>query len=258
MTYQEAIRRPNGTRPAGTYTRPRTESDNRRVAPSRGRQTAARVAGSDPRRTSAGNQAAERAYYERLVREERRRAAEAERERARLEYVRAFERRLKAERKAAAKEQRAEARAKAIAADRAAAKREVKVERARISLPFIAILIVSALMIMAVIFSYAQLSSSSRQLSDAKETLEALQAEREDLAFRLEQKNDIRLVEKIATEKIGMVKEGAVTKRFISMSSGDTIELEATGSGEESGGGAIGSLLSVFTGLFDNIRDYVG
>ena len=167
MTYQGTIRRPSGARPAGTYNRPRTANDPR-VSPSRGRQTAARVAGSDPRRTSAGRQAADRAYYERLVREERRRAAEAQRERARLEYVKAFERRLKAERKAAAKEQRAEARAKAIAADRAASKREVKVERARISLPFIAILIVSALMIMAVIFSYAQLSSSSRQLSDAR------------------------------------------------------------------------------------------
>ena len=256
MTYQGTIRRPSGARPAGTYNRPRTANDPR-VSPSRGRQTAARPAGSAPRRTSADRQAQERAYYERLVREERRRAAEAQREKARLEYVKAFERRMKAEKKALVKEQRAEARAKAIAADRAASKREVKVERTRVSLSFIAILIVSTLMIMAVIFSYAQLSSSSRELSDAKETLEALQAEREDLTFQLEQKNDVRLVEKIATEKIGMVKEGAVTKRFISMSSGDSIELEATGTAEETGGGTLGSLLSVFTGLFDNIRDFV-
>ena len=256
MTYQETIRRPSGARPAVPYNRTRTVNDPK-VSPSRGRQTAARPAGSVPRRTSADRQAAERAYYERLMREERRRAVEAEREKARLEYVKAFERRMKAEKKAIKKEQRAEARTKAIAADRAASKREVKVERGRVSLSFIAILIVSTLMIMAVIFSYAQLSSSSRQLSDAKETLEALHAEREDLTFQLEQKNDVRLVEKIATEKIGMVKEGAVTKRFISMSSGDSIELEATGAGEETGGGTLGSLLSVFTGLFENIRDYV-
>ncbi len=257
MTYQEAIRRRNNTRPAGTYNGTRTVNDPK-VSPSRGRQTAARPAGSAPRRTSADRQAAERAYYVRLEREERRRAEEARREKERLEYVKAFERRIKAEKKAIRKEQRAEARAKAIAADRAASKREVKVERGRVSLSFIAILIVSTLMIMAVIFSYAQLSSSSKQVSDAKEKLETLQAEREDLAFRLEQKNDVRLVEKIATEKIGMVKEGAVTKRFISMSSGDSIELEATGTAEETGGGTLGSLLSVFTGLFENIRDYVG
>lgn len=113
-------------------------------------------------------------------------------------------------------------------------------------------------MIMAVIFSYAQLSSSGRQLSEAKETLAALEAERDDLTFKLEEKNDVRLVEKIATEKIGMVKEGAVTKRFISMSSGDTIELEAAGNAEETGASPLGSLLSVFTGIFENIRDYVG
>ena len=257
MTYQEALRRPNNARPAGTYNRPKTVNHST-ISPSRGRQGTARVAYSEPRRTSADRRAAERAYYERLEREERRRAAAAEREKARLEYVKAFERRVKAEKKAIRKEQRAEARAKAIAADRAASKREVKVERARISLPFIAILLVSTLMIMAVIFSYAQLSSSSRQLSEAKETLSVLEAERDDLSFQLEQKNDIRLVEKIATEKVGMVTEGAVTKRFVPMSSGDTIELEATGTGEESGTGALGSLLSVFTGLFENIRDYVG
>ena len=218
MTYQQAVRRPGGARPAGAY-KGQSATANQRTASSRARQTPVTAANSAPRRTPADVQA-ERARYERLVREERRRAAEAERERARLEYVRSFERRLKAERKAIRKEQRAEARAKAAAADRAAAKREVKVEKAKISLPFIAILLVSTVMIMAVIFSYAQLSSSTRQLSDAKETLSALEAEREDLAFQLEQKNDIRLVEKIATEKIGMVKEGAVTKRFISMSSG--------------------------------------
>ncbi len=257
MTYQGTVRRPNSVRPAGTYNRPKS-SNHSSVSPSRGRQNTARVARSEPRRTSADRQAAERAYYERLVREEQRRAAQAQREKERLEYVKSFERRVKAEKKAIKKEQRSEARAKALAADRAASKREVKVEKVRISFPFIAILLVSTLMIMAVIFSYAQLSSSSRQLSEAKDTLSALEAEREDLSFQLDQKNDIRLVEKVATEKVGMVKEGSVTKRFISMSSGDSIELEATGTGEEAGTGALGSLLSVFTGLFENIRDYVG
>ena len=256
MTYQGTVRRQSNVRPAGSYKR-QPNVNNRTVAPSRGRQNAAGIAANDPRRTSAERQAAERARYERLVREERRRAAEAERERARLEYVKSFERRLKAEKKAIRKEQRAEERAKAAAADRAAAKREIKVDRVKISFPFIAILLVSTIMIMAVIFSYAQLSASSRQLSEAKDTLETLQAEREDLTFKLEQKNDVRLVEKIATEKIGMVKEGSVTKRFVSMSAGDSIELEAKEDGEESGG-ALGSLLSVFTGLFDNIKDYVG
>ncbi len=257
MTYQNAVRRTGVVRPAGTYNRAKN-APYQKTSPSRGRQTAARVAESEPRRTTSERMAAERAYYERLAREERRRAAEAERQRARLAYVKAVERRLKAEKKAALKEQRAEARAKAREAERAASKREVKVERARISLPFIAILLVSTLMIMAVIFSYAQLSSSGRQLSEAKETLAALEAERDDLTFKLEEKNDVRLVEKIATEKIGMVKEGAVTKRFISMSSGDTIELEAAGNAEETGASPLGSLLSVFTGIFENIRDYVG
>ncbi|MBQ1503454.1 MAG: hypothetical protein IIZ35_05555, partial [Clostridia bacterium] len=110
MTYQETIRRPSGARPAVPYNRTRTVNDPK-VSPSRGRQTAARPAGSAPRRTSADRQAAKHAYYARLEREERRRAEEARREKERLEYVKAFERRIKAETKAIRKEQRSEARA---------------------------------------------------------------------------------------------------------------------------------------------------
>ena len=55
-----------------------------------------------------------------------------------------------------------------------------------------------------------QVSRSTGELSDAKSRLEALKAEEKELNFALEQKNDIRLVEQIATERIGMVKEGSV------------------------------------------------
>ncbi|MBQ7474675.1 MAG: hypothetical protein IJS78_02005 [Clostridia bacterium] len=261
MTYQ-AVRQPNKARPADLYNgRPRVrQNEGRRPAAVGGPRAVSReelVRRENARRARAEREARERAYYERLERERRRNAAIAEEQRRRLEYVKAYERRLKAERREAARKERAEERARARAAEREAAKREIRVEKSRISFPFIAILTVAAIMIMAVIFSYAQVSGASRQLSEAKETLSALQAERSDLTFALEEKNDIRQIEKIATEKIGMVKEGAVTKRFISMADGDSIELEIPAE-EDGNGGSRGFLLSAVAGIIDNIRDYLG
>ena len=137
--------------------------------------------------------------------------------------------------------------------------KEVKVAKNRISFSFVMILLIATCMLMAVIFSFAQVSRSTGELSDAKSRLEALKAEEKELNFALEQKNDIRLVEQIATERIGMVKEGSVEKRFISMSAGDYIELEDTGSAKtEKRSNPLGTVLSSFSSVFDNIMDYVG
>ena len=251
MTYQETIRRPN--RPSSAARIPQFRQNDRagrNVDPRTDRRNAYAP------RDNAQRAAREREYYDRLMREERRKAAAAAAERRRLEYIREFERRLKEEKRAAKKRERAEERVKIKAAEKERAAKEVKVARTKISFSFIAVLLISALMIMAVIFSYAQVSAVSRQISEAKNTLDELKAEEEDLVFALEQKNDVRLIEKIATEKIGMVKEGAVTKRFISLSEGDSIELEVS-SAPEGRSGAFGSVLSAIAGFFDNIRDYV-
>jgi hypothetical protein len=74
----------------------------------------------------------------------------------------------------------------------------------------------------------------------------------------LSQKNDVRIVEQIATEKIGMVKEGALEKRYINMSAGDYIELENTETEEQKSRSPLGTVLSSFSSAFDNLMDYVG
>lgn len=277
MTYQPSVRQMNSRRSADELLR-RYESSAaarranvRRQGEARQRPAPARAAGAayagQLRRSASGAYSRE-AYYdalrrkqieERIRREEMRRAAEEERRRRRLEYLKACEKKLKAEKAAQIKKEKAASRAEAKRIEKEKLAREVKVAKSRISFSFVMILLIATCMLMAVIFSFAQVSKSTGELSDAKSRLEALKAEDKELDFALEQKNDIRLVEQIATEKIGMVKEGSVEKRFISMSSGDYIELENTAT-ENTGrrSNPLGTVLSSFSSVFDNIMDYVG
>lgn len=278
MTYQPSVRQMNSRRSADELLRryeqgaaARRQSAQRpaqqRTAQTRQRPAQTRYAGQQVRRPASSAYGRE-AYYEavrrkqieeQIRREEMRRAAEEERRRRRLEYLKACEKKLKAEKAAQLKKERAAARAEEKRVEREKLAKEVKVAKNRISFSFVMILLIATCMLMAVIFSFAQVSRSTGELSDAKSRLEALKAEEKELNFALEQKNDIRLVEQIATERIGMVKEGSVEKRFISMSAGDYIELEDTGSAKtEKRSNPLGTVLSSFSSVFDNIMDYVG
>ena len=276
MTYQPSVRQMNSRRSADELLRRyeanaaarrqevRRQAAQRRPAPAR---NASAAYGGQVRRPAAGAYSRE-AYYdalrrrqieERIRREEMRRAAEEERRRRRLEYLKACEKKLKAEKAAQIKKERAASRAEAKRIEKEKLAKEVKVAKNRISFSFVMILLIATCMVMAVIFSFAQVSKSTGELSDAKGRLEELKAEDKELTFALEQKNDIRLVEQIATEKIGMVKEGSVEKRFISMSDGDYIELENTATEDtERRSNPLGTVLSSFSSVFDNIMDYVG
>ena len=273
MTYQPSVRQMNSRRSADELLRRYEQSaaarrqDARRPArqrPAQARPAQARYAGQQVRRPAYNREA----YYEairrkqieeQIRREEMRRAAEEERRRRRLEYLKACQKRLKEEKAAQLRKERAAARAEEKRIEREKLAKEVKVAKNRISFSFVMILLIATCMLMAVIFSFAQVSRSTGELSDAKNRLEALKAEEKELSFALEQKNDIRLVEQIATERIGMVKEGSVEKRFISMSAGDYIELENTGTaGTEKRSNPLGTVLSSFSSVFDNIMDYVG
>ena len=46
-----------------------------------------------------------------------------------------------------------------------------------------------------------------------------------ELELKIEEKNDIRTIEKIATEELGMVKEDSVQKKYVSLSDGEHIDL---------------------------------
>ena len=74
--------------------------------------------------------------------------------------------------------------------------------------------LICALLFFYMIFNYVQINERTSSVSDLKA---------EELNTKLDRKNDLNLIEEIATEKLGMVKIDEITKKYITMDPGDTI-----------------------------------
>lgn len=83
--------------------------------------------------------------------------------------------------------------------------------------------LICSLMFFYMIFNYVQINERTSAVSDLKADIATLSFEAEELGTKLEQKNDLTLIEQIATEKLGMVKIDEITKKYITMDPGDTI-----------------------------------
>ena len=73
------------------------------------------------------------------------------------------------------------------------------------------------------IFNYVQINEHTAAISDLKTDIATLSFETDELTTKLNQKNDLTLIEQIATEKLGMVKIDEITKKYITMDPGDSI-----------------------------------
>ena len=117
---------------------------------------------------------------------------------------------------------------------------EVKQKKAPFPLGMVALLAVCTMMVMVMMNSFAQLYEYRR---------EAVR-----LNGRLEARDDIRTVEQIATEKIGMVSSDLVESRFVSLADSDRVELKDTGDSENTG--AFSTLLSAIGENLGKISEY--
>ncbi len=98
---------------------------------------------------------------------------------------------------------------------------------ARRSLPpfFVLLLTFMTVMVLLIVFSIAQIYKTTDEIGDLKSQLSTLQTTAAELELKIEEKNDIRTIEKIATEELGMVKEDSVQKKYVSLSDGEHIDL---------------------------------
>lgn len=83
--------------------------------------------------------------------------------------------------------------------------------------------LICALLFFYMIFNYVQINERTSSVSDLKADIATLSFEAEELNTKLDRKNDLNLIEEIATEKLGMVKIDEITKKYITMDPGDTI-----------------------------------
>lgn len=196
-------------------------------------------------RRNAQNSARRRAEAER-------RLAERERE---LAAIKAYEKKVKRENAEARRAARLAEKKKLKRDEAEKLKREIKVERVKLPISFIVSVAVAFIMLMGVVFSFSEVSKSSTELSDMKYELSGIEAEAEKLGVVLERKNDLRVIEDTAENDYMMVREDAVQKKYISLSSGDRIVLENKNENTEDKG-FFGEMLSSFASAFDGILDY--
>lgn len=95
----------------------------------------------------------------------------------------------------------------------------------KVAFPFsiVFMALICSLLFLYMIFNYVQINEYTAAVSDLKADIATLSVEAEELNTKLEWKNDLTLIEKIATEELGMVKIDEIPKKYVSMDPGDSI-----------------------------------
>lgn len=134
---------------------------------------------------------------------------------------------------------------------------EVAVKKAPVSVSVVFGIILFCVVVMMIIFSFAQISEFKKEISALENQKAALVGEIDQLALSIDQKNDIRKIEQIATEEIGMVKSNRVESKYISVAEGDRIEIpeSISGSGEEYG--IFSAMLSSVQSNWNRLMEYI-
>jgi cell division protein FtsL len=175
-----------------------------------------------------------------------RRNAEHARSRASASYAKTSGRYGEAQRRAEPKSRTSERRRREPKFEPITPETELRVKRGSISLSFILVLVIGAMMFMSLIFSISEIYRSTTEISKLENQLAELQNHAELLELKLEEKNDVELIEQIASEKLGMVGGESVQRRYVTLSSGEHIEIYEEPEVEETDGVV---LSSIFTSL---------
>lgn len=134
---------------------------------------------------------------------------------------------------------------------------EVKVRGRKLTPMFAVGLVIGTMMIMSIVLSFSEIYQTTSEIAQLENTLAQLKDQAAELELKLEEKNDIRIIEQIATEELGMVKEDAVQRKYVSLSDGeriDIIEDETSDTGSAASGILLSSIWSAFGNLFDYFR----
>ncbi|NLK39719.1 MAG: hypothetical protein GX303_05690 [Clostridiales bacterium] len=115
------------------------------------------------------------------------------------------------------------------------------------------VVVICALLLAFVVYSGVQISEMSREISNLQKQAASLSMEEKELELELEGKNDLRVIEKIATEELGMVKRDQILQKHISLSTGDRVEIYE----EDQTAGVRVNLLSAIGKKFDALLEYL-
>ncbi len=131
----------------------------------------------------------------------------------------------------------------------------ITVERKPFPVMFVLLLAIVTVAVMVVLHGFSQVYSTTDQIAQYEKDLDLLEQRADDLELKLEEKNDIRKIEEIATMKLGMTKEDSRQRRNISLSDGEHIDVIAVEAEAEAGSGILlSSLFSALGDLFERLK----
>lgn len=90
-------------------------------------------------------------------------------------------------------------------------------------LPILVLAIICAGLFAYMIYNYVLINEHTNVLADLRAEISTLSADINDLNAKLDQKNDLTLIERAAREEYGMVSIDEIEKRYITMDFGDVI-----------------------------------
>lgn len=140
-------------------------------------------------------------------------------------------------------------------------RRQVLHEEVQVRTPFpvaaVFMLCIFTIMALVLLLSFSQNYELEGELSSLYEEAARLEQLQRDLSVQLEERDDIRVIENIAVNQIGMVKNDLVESRFVSVSGGDRIELLETAEAEAVQSGLWSTMLSALGENFTRLREYI-
>jgi len=119
--------------------------------------------------------------------------------------------------------------------------------RRPLSIGFVAILLLCFGLLMYLVFTGMQINELNRELSTLRDSNALLEADRTYYNEQLAKKNDMDVILGIATDELGMVKEGEVSHVVLGNGEGDVVEVYES---EESDATFFTNLLNAFTESF--------
>ncbi|MBQ7836461.1 MAG: hypothetical protein IJ389_04320 [Clostridia bacterium] len=135
---------------------------------------------------------------------------------------------------------------------------ERKIKSTPISKGLVLSAIVIAFIVVLMLFSLAQINEFKNEISGLEGQKQELLTRIDDLNVAIDAKNDIRMIEDEATNRIGMVKSNQIATKYISLTDGERIEVVDSSSqlGEEEYG-VFGNLMSVVGTNWDHLMEYI-
>lgn len=125
----------------------------------------------------------------------------------------------------------------------------VEKKRARMPVGTILMLVLCATILMLLIYIGMNINNMTHDITYMNEKAAELKAQEEKLTMQLEEKNDLVLIEEIATTELGMVRKNAIEHKYVNLNEEDSaIAYDAEGEGNS----LISGLLNAFSVGFGN------